>query len=135
VAERIGESVVARLLIGLAFSALLFAACSSQASRPGEFEGMNSDEVGCEVVYGDSDPYIIGPLGASDSEEIRPNDYTLFRIARTASDIIVVVEQPDSAANASVPLNDLPDDGTVARGPFRNGANPGYVVTCWRGDG
>ena len=126
--------MVARLLIGLAFFALVFAACSSQASRPGEFEGMNSDEVGCSVLYGDTDLSFIGPLGASDSEEVRPNDYTMFRVGRTASDVIFVVEQTGGGSNGSVPLNDLPADGIVARGPFRDGGNPGYVIACWRGD-
>jgi hypothetical protein len=78
--------------------------------------------------------YIVGPLGPSDSQEIQPNDHTFFRIARTASDIIVVVEQTGGGSNGSIPINDLPTDGVVARGPFRDGGDPGYEVQCWRGD-
>jgi hypothetical protein len=127
--------MVGRLAIGLLAFSILVASCTSADDLPEQFEDMASDQVGCVVAYNDTDPHVIGPLGPSAAEEFFPNDYTSFRIARTASDIIIVVEQPDSGANASVPLNDLPDDGIVARGPFRNGGNPGYVITCWRGDG
>ena len=96
---------------------------------------MTTDQVGCVLAYGDSDPIVVGPLGPSDSQEIEPTDYASFRIARTASDIIVVAEQPGSGSNVSVPLNDLPENGIIAQGPFINGGNPGYTVTCWRGTG
>jgi len=112
---------------------LVLGACSSSTDRPARFDGMSSDEVGCVITYGDDDPYAVGPLGPSDSEEIHPNDYTSFRIARTASDLIIVVEQPESGSTAQIPLAELPADGMVARGPFRNGGNPGYEITCQRG--
>jgi hypothetical protein len=96
---------------------------------------MTSNEVGCTVKYGEADRVVIGPLGPSDFEEVHPNDYTMFRIARTALDIIVVAERERGGSNASIPLNDLPVDGIVSRGPFRDGGNPGYTVTCWRGGG
>lgn len=122
-----------RLLIALVGFSLAVTSCSTAESQPSQFEGMASDKVGCTIVYGDTDPYIVGPLGPSDSKEVHPNDYTSFRIARTASDIIFVVEQPESGSNGSIPINNLPDDGIVTRGPFRNGGNLGYVITCWRG--
>jgi hypothetical protein len=123
-----------RLLIGVIVFSLTAASCSHTESRPEQFDGMTSDEVGCVVTYGDTDRFTIGPLGPSGSEEIHPNDYTSFRIARTASDIIVVVERADGGSNVSLPIEELPGYGIVTRGPFRNGGNPGYVVTCWRGD-
>ncbi|VAW04443.1 hypothetical protein MNBD_ACTINO01-1332 [hydrothermal vent metagenome] len=117
--------------------ALLFvlAACASSTVRPVEFENMSSDEVGCTVNYGNTDLYIVGPLGPSDSEEVTPNDYTSIRVGRTALDIVVVATVPDGGGNAATPLNDMPADGVVARRAFSNGGDPGYVVTCWRGDG
>lgn len=123
-----------RLLIGIVGLSLAVASCSRAEVRPGQFEGMTPDEVGCVVTYGDAHRYIIGPLGPSGSEEIHPNDYTSFRIARTASDVIVVVEREAGGSNVSVPLNELPGYGIVTLDPFRDGGNPGYVVTCWRGD-
>jgi hypothetical protein len=96
---------------------------------------MTPDEVGCVVTYGNTDRFVVGPLGPSGFEDIQPNDYTAFRIARTASDVIVVVERVDGGSNVSVPLNELPGYGIVTRGPFRDGGNPGYAVTCSRGDG
>ncbi|MEN8237892.1 MAG: hypothetical protein ABFR53_01695 [Actinomycetota bacterium] len=122
-----------RLLIGMIVFSTAAASCSSE-SRVGFYGDMSSDEVACSIAYGDADPYIVGPLGPSASEEVHPNDYTTFRIGRTASDVIIVVEQPGSGSNAGIPLNNLPADGIVARGPFRDGGNPGYEVTCWRGD-
>ena len=123
-----------RLLIGIVGLSLAVASCSPAEVRPDQFDTMTQDEVGCVVNYGDTDRYVIGPLGPSDSEEIHPNDYTSFRIGRTASDVIVVVERTGGGSNASVPVNSLPSYGVVARGPFRDGGNPGYIVTCWRGD-
>lgn len=122
------------LSIGMIVFSLALSSCAS-ASRVGLYGDMTSDEVACSVVYGDSDPYVVGPLGPSDSEEIRPNDYTMFRVGRTASDVIVVVEQTGGGSNGSTPLNDLPADGIIARGPFRDSGNPGYMITCERGDG
>jgi hypothetical protein len=126
--------MVSRLIIGVVSLTLVVASCSAADSRPDQFDGMTPDQVGCVVTYGDNVQRVVGPLGPSDSWENRPNDYTLFRIARTALDVIVVVEQTGGGSNSSTPLNDLPADGIVARGPFRDGGNPGYVVTCWRGD-
>ena len=113
-----------RLFVTMVGLSLAVAACSSVDGKPGQFDGMTPDEVGC----------VVGPLGPSDSWENRPNDYTLFRIARTALDVIIVVEQTGGGSNSSTPLNDLPADGIVARGPFRDGGNPGYEIRCWRGD-
>jgi len=126
--------MISRLLVGLAGLSLAIASCSAAETRPNEFESMTSDQVGCVVAYGDADRYIVGPLGPNGSEEIQPNDYTFFRIARTASDVIVVVERADGGSNVSLPIDELPGYGIVTQGPFRNGGNPGYVVTCWRGD-
>jgi hypothetical protein len=126
--------MVVRLLIGVVGFSLIVAACSAAETRPDQFEGMTTDEVGCVVVYGDAGRFVLGPLGPSESEEIHPNDYTSFRIGRTASDVIVVVEQASSGSTVSIPLTELPGYGIVSRGPFRDGGNPGYVVTCWRGD-
>ena len=126
--------MVTRLMTGSLIFLLAASACSAAEVRPDQFEGMTQDEVGCVVNYGDTDRYVIGPLGSSDSEEIHPNDYTLFRIGRTASDVIVVVERTGGGSNASIPINSLPSYGVVSRGPFRDGGNPGYIVTCWRGD-
>ena len=123
-----------RVLILLVISLLAVAACSSVEGKPSQFDGMTPDEVGCVVAYGDNDRHVVGPLGSSDSWENRPNDYTLFRIARTALDVIIVVEETGGGSNSSNPLNDLPADGIVARGPFRDGGNPGYEIRCWRGD-
>jgi hypothetical protein len=40
-------------------------------------------------------------------------------------DIVVVVEQTGGGSNEPVPLNEIPGYGIVARGPFRDGGNPG----------
>ena len=110
------------------------AACSSGDSMPESFNGMASDEVGCTVRYGDDPPYVVGPLGASGSENIEPNDYTFIRIGRTASDIVVVAEVPGGGQNGSTPLNNMPEDGVIDVRAFYRGDDPGFVVTCWRGD-
>ena len=123
-----------RMVHTLAVLALVIAACGSTNGRPVEFEDMSSDEVGCTVNYGGSDLYVVGPLGPSDSEEITPNGYTSIRVGRTASDIVVVATVPGGGGNAATPLNNMPADGIVARRGFSNGGDPGYVVTCWRGD-
>ncbi|MCL1593936.1 MAG: hypothetical protein M3132_06250 [Actinomycetia bacterium] len=110
------------------------AACSSPEGRPEQFDSIAPDEVGCTVAYGD-EIFVVGPLGPADSENIEPNDYTMIRLGRTASDIVVVTEFPDSASNGGMALNTIPHDGVVvSRGPFRSGGNPGYSVTCWRGE-
>ncbi len=127
--------MAARAAYVLAALALVVTACSSASNRPAEFENMSADEVGCTVNYGDSDLYVVGPLGPSDSDEITPNDYTSIRIGRTASDIVVVATVPGGGGNAATPLNNMPADGIVARRGFSNGGDPGYVVRCWRGDG
>ena len=75
------------------------------------------------------------PQPNCDFKVIEPNDYTSFRIARTASDIVIVAELSNSGANQSTPLNDMPPDGIVVRGPFRDAGNLGYAITCWRGEG
>lgn len=132
VKERV--SMHLRLFVTMVGLSLAVAACSSVDGKPGQFDGMTPNEVGCVVTYGDNDRHVVGPLGPSDSWENRPNDYTLFRIARTALDVIIVVEQTGGGSTSSTPLNDLPADGIVARGPFRDGGNPGYEIRCWRGD-
>jgi len=118
----------------LAVLALVVAACASTSSRPAAFEDMSANEVGCTVNYGNSDLYVVGPLRPSDSEEITPNDYTSIRVGRTASDIVVVATVPGGGGNAATALNNMPADGVVARRGFTNGGDPGYMVTCWRGD-
>lgn len=122
------------VLIGLV--TVIVAACSTAPdTMPGAFDGMPSDEVGCTVKYGDDDLVVVGPLGAIDSENVEPNDYTLIRVGRTASDLIVVAEGSDWASHGGTPLNQIAADGSeVARGPFLDSGNPGYVVICWRGD-
>ena len=124
-----------RLLVSIVGFSLAVAACSSVDGKPRQFDGMTPDEVGCVIVYGGANRYVVGPLGPSDSQEIHPNEYTLFRIGRTASDVIVVTERTGGGSNASVPINDLPAYGVIAKGPFQDSGNPGYTVTCWRGDG
>jgi len=119
------------LVVGLVLAG---AACSKADSMPAEFNVMTSDEVGCTVNYGGDSLYVVGPLGPSDSENVEPNDYTLIRVARTASDIVVVTEFPGGGQHGSTPLNNMPSDGVVIVSPFRSGGDPGYVVTCWRGD-
>lgn len=115
---------------------VLVASCSGGESMPESFNGMAPDEVGCTVKYGDVSPHVVGPLGPSDSENVEPNDYTFIRLGRTASSIVVVTEFPDSGSNGEMPLNKITTDGVVVRrGSFRNSGEPGYVVTCWRGDG
>lgn len=128
-----GLSMYHRLLIGIIGLSLAVASCSAAESRPDQFDRMTPDQVGCVVTYGDNLQQVVGPIGPSDSWENRPNDYTLFRIARTALDVIVVVEQTGGGSNSSTPLNNLPADGIVARGPFRDDSNPGYEIRCWRG--
>lgn len=124
------RSIAVSLVVLLGLSA-----CSSAEVHPVEFEGMSSDEIGCTVEYGDDNLYVVGPLGPSDSENVEPNDYTLIRFGRTASNIVVVAEFPDSGSIGGMALNEIPTDGVVvSTGPFRNGGEPGYVVTCWRGD-
>jgi len=110
------------------------AGCSSGGSMPESFNGIASGEVGCTVRYGDDPLYVVGPLGPSDSENIEPNDYTFIRIGRTASDIVVVAEVPGGGQNGSTPLNNMPEDGVVGIRQFHRGDDPGFVVTCWRGD-
>lgn len=121
-------AVLVALVLGLS-------ACSSAEERPVEFGGMSPDEVGCTVEYGDDDVYVIGPLGPNDSENVEPNDYTAIRLGRTASDIVIAADFPDSGSSGAVALNKIATDGVVvARGQFRNGGEPGFVVMCWRGD-
>lgn len=96
---------------------------------------MSVDEVGCTLLYGSDTTYVVGPLGPSGFEVIEPNDYTMFRIGRTALDIIVVAKSHNAGMDASVPLDSLPEDGVVAWSGFRDAGNPGYKFTCWRGDG
>ncbi len=120
------------ILVGLLVVAV--AACSPDDSMPSSFNGMTSDEVGCTVKYGDDGLYVVGPLGSSDSETVEPNDYTSIRLGRTALDIVVAAEVPGGGQNGSTPLNNIPADGVVAVSAFRNGGDPGFVVTCWRGD-
>lgn len=127
-----------RLLTVLFVLALVIAACSSAGSRPTEFDDMTSDEVGCTVDYGNTDPDLVGPLGPGDAEEIEPNDFTSIHIGRTASDIVIVAKSHDGEIDGGMALNSMPADGVVARGSFSDESNPGnvftYVVTCWRGD-
>lgn len=124
-----------RVIHTLAALTLVVTPCTSSSSHPAEFESMSSDEVGCIIHYGNSDPYVVGPFGPSDSEEITPNDYTSIRVGWTASEIVVVATVPGGGGNTYASLNDMPTDGIVARRSFSNGGDPGYVVTCWRGDG
>jgi hypothetical protein len=127
--------VATRWFAFLMVLALGLSACSSAVGRPAEFGDMSRDEVGCTVKYGDDDLYVIGPLGPSDAENVEPNDYTLIRLGRTASDIVVATDFPNSSSNGGMALSEIPTDGlVVARGPFRDGGTPGYSVTCWRGD-
>lgn len=124
-----------RLGMALVVVGLVAAACNASNQRPAAFDEMSSDEVGCTVKYGDDSLYVVGPLGPSDSENVEPNDYTLIRLGRTASNIVVVTDFPDSGSNGGLALNKITTDGVVvSTGPFRNNGEPGYVVTCWRGD-
>ncbi len=124
-----------RTVTVLLLVASLVAGCSSADDRPSEFDGMSVDEVGCTLLYGSDTKYVVGPLGPSDFEVIEPNDYTMFRIGRTALELIVVANSHDSGMDTSMPLDSLPDDGVVAQSDFRNAGNPGYKITCWRGEG
>jgi len=124
-----GRSWMATVVVVLVFAAT---ACTTPQTRPVEFDHMTTDEVGCTVQYGDAEAYVIGPLGPSDFEVVAPNEFTSFRVARTALAIVTVAEL---SRNASTPLNDIPSDGIVLRGPFIDGGNLGYVITCWRGTG
>jgi len=131
----IGGAMVQRLGLLATTLALVATACSPTPATPSEFAAMTPDEVGRIVSFGDMEPFVMGPLGPSDSETVAPNDYTTFRIGRTASSVVVVVESPRRGSNASIGLNEIPSDGIVARGGFVDGGNPGYEVRCWRGDG
>lgn len=122
--------MAARLFAILVGMALVVVACSSLEGRPSAFDDMTGDEVGCVVRYGDTEPNVVGPLGPSDATVVEPNDYTSIRVARTASELFVVAERPGSRQDATVPLNDLPSDGIVARDGFIDSGNPGYTVTC-----
>jgi len=134
--ETSGErvKVTSRLLAVLFVLVLVVAACSSVDSRPVEFDDMTRDEVGCTVRYGDTGPYIVGPLASSDFKVIEPNNYTSFRIARTASDIVIVAKRQNDGMSRSTPLSDIPADGIFVWGGFSDGGNPGYEITCWRGE-
>lgn len=122
------------VLVGLLMVAV--AACSAAESiMPAEFNAMTSDEVGCTVTFGDDSLYTVGPLGSGEVTEVEPNDYTTVRVARTASNVVVVADFYNSGTGGGAALSDIPSDGLiVAQGPFRDGGTPGYVVTCWRGD-
>ncbi len=121
-------------VVFVVFAFVLSAWASSTDGRPGEFEGMATDAVGCTVVYGDADPIVVGPLRPTEFKIVEPDGSTSFRIARTTSDVIIVVALPNGASTVSYPLKDLPEDGIVASGAFRDGGNLGYRVTCWQGD-
>ncbi|NHZ70161.1 MAG: hypothetical protein GWP18_00795 [Proteobacteria bacterium] len=125
-----------RSIAGVLVAVLSLSACSSAVERPASFDNMSADDVGCTVEYGDDALLVVGPLGPSDSEDVKPNDYTVIRLGRTASDLVVTTDFPDSGSSGGAALNTItPDGDIVARGPFRNGGEPGYIVTCWRGDG
>jgi len=122
--------MLALLLVGA-----VAAGCSSAEGRPTEFTGMSSDDVGCVILYGSDMTYVVGPLGSSESEVIEPNDYTSFRIGRTATDVIVVAKSEGSGMDASTPLDSIPEAGAVlGQSEMRNGGDPGYKITCWRGE-
>lgn len=126
--------MVSPLAILLAVSVLVVAACSSTTARPVEFDRMAPDEVGCTIMYGDGAPYIVGPLGTGDTQDLKPNDWTLFHLGRTALEIYFSIETDRSGQNGSRALNNLPADGVVASEGFIDSGNPGYTITCWRGD-
>ncbi len=130
----IGGFTVTRAVGVLLLATSLAAGCSTADLRPSEFEGMTVDEIGCTLLYGSDTKYVVGPLGPSDFKVIEPNDYTTIRIARTALDIIFVAQSHNAGMNGSTGINDLPEDGVVAWSEFRDAGNPGYKVTCWRGE-
>jgi uncharacterized protein YceK len=128
-----------RLWVGivgvLLLAASLLAGCSSVDSRPSEFDGMSADEVGCTLLYGSDTTYVVGPLGPSDFEVIEPNEWSSFRIFRTALNIGFSISTEKSGTDGSLPINDLPDDHVVAWREMMDPGNPGYKIKCWRGDG
>ena len=127
--------MVTRVFVILIVFAIVGVACSSFDGRPVEFEGMTLSEVGCTVEYGDTVPYVLGPLGPSDVAAFKPNDYTSFRIGRTESTVVIVTERPRSASTGLTHLDDIPFEGIVVTGPFIDGGSPGWAITCWRGEG
>ncbi len=112
--------------------ALVIVACSPVPGIPSELEGMATDEVGCKILYG-SDVYVVGPLGPGDEDVVEPNDWTSFRIWRTALDLAFSIHTQWTGSGLSIPADDLPDDHIVAREEMRDSANPGYKITCWQG--
>jgi hypothetical protein len=120
--------------VALGLLLVVGAACSAGGSMPSSFDDMTSDEVGCTVNYGDDAPYVVGPLGpSSDPENVEPNDYTVVRLWRTASEIHVSAKGTDWGSGGSASLDEITTDGLeVAEGLYRDSGNPGYVVTCWR---
>lgn len=122
------------ILVGMLL--VLVAACSTDDSMPSAFEEMSSDEVGCTLAYGDDALYVVGPLGpSSDPENVEPNDYTVFRFWRIADEIHVSAKGTDWGSDRSASLDDITTDGIeVHEGLYRDSGNPGYMVTCWRGN-
>ncbi len=114
---------------------LLVTACSlPQDARPPEFDLMTTDEVGCTLKYGDNPLYVVGPLGARDSQEIEPNDWTYFRFFRTPLDIGVVTKTPRTESHGGTSIDNLPEDGILDLSAPVDAGYPGYTITCWRGE-
>jgi len=121
-------------VIACMLATLMIAACSHAVEIPPELRGMTADEVGCKILYG-PDATVVGPLGPSDGAVVEPNEWTSFRIWRTALDLGFSIRTQWTASDISMPVGDLPDDHVVAQQEMRDTANPGYRITCWRGGG
>jgi hypothetical protein len=123
-----------RRTVGLALllATAAIVGCSSVEEIPLELQGMAADEVGCRILYG-SDSSIVGPLGVGDVAVVKPNDWTSFRIWRTALDLGLSIRTQWGGSDFSIPSDELPDDHVVAQHEMRDAGNPGYRIMCWQG--
>jgi len=131
-----GRSPSAVLVVLAAF---LIAACSSTVDMPSAFAGMSGDEVGCKVLDGSDTTLVVGPLGASDSQDLTPIEGVSIHVGRTATYLIVVAESRSkngmelAGSHTSIGLDEMGDDAVMIIQEESFGGGPALTIACWRG--
>ena len=134
-----------RLFGALVVLTLVIAACSSAASRPAEFDGMETGQVGCTARVGDEPLHTMGPVGPAESDVFAPWDGYTVRIAQQAFGVVVTVaEDRGSERGTDVSVTTTGWDGLPVAGKGAAVAEAGlgshqtsvgYIVRCWKGHG
>lgn len=116
--------------------ALAATACGASGSGPPAVISdldLATGHAGCEVVYGNEAPRIVGPIGRSDTAVVELSEDSKALIGNSPLTLHITVFRGRTQAKESVNWSDVPRSGFVMDDVWIDSAHLGYSITCWRG--